>query len=25
VEDAVREHSRERPQFDDVTCVALVR
>jgi phosphoserine phosphatase RsbU/P len=25
VEDAVREHARGRPQFDDVTCVALVR
>ena len=25
VEGAVREHRRGRPQFDDITCVALVR
>jgi serine phosphatase RsbU (regulator of sigma subunit) len=25
VEDAVREHSHGRPQFDDITCVALAR
>jgi len=25
VEDAVRDHARGRPQFDDITCVAIVR
>ena len=25
VEDAVRAHARGRPQFDDITCVALAR